>query len=100
MAMTFEEAEALLTPAQQDALARCALEDAPLPSRKHSVYSASAFLCCVNTSSGMKFFAICSDRTSRHGHRGRFFRPCMPSRVQPGKHYGTIKKPPPADSLL
>ena len=32
MAMTFEEAEALLTPAQQDALARCALEDAPLPS--------------------------------------------------------------------
>ena len=25
-------AEALLTPAQQDALARCALEDAPLPS--------------------------------------------------------------------
>ena len=28
MAMTFEEAEALLTPA----LARCALEDAPLPS--------------------------------------------------------------------
>ena len=94
MAMTFEEAEALLTPAQQDALARCALEDAPLPS------PLSAFLCCVNTSSGMKFFAICSDRTSRHGHRGRFFRPCMPSRVQPGKHYGTIKKPPPADSLL
>ena len=33
MAMTFEEAEALLTPAQQDALARCALEDAPLPQR-------------------------------------------------------------------
>ena len=32
MAMTFEEAEALLTPAQRDALARCALEDAPLPS--------------------------------------------------------------------
>ena len=32
MAMTFEEAEALLTPAQRDALVRCALEDAPLPS--------------------------------------------------------------------
>ena len=57
MAMTFEEAEALLTPAQRDALGVC-IENAPLPSRcrKHSVYSASAFLCCVNTSSGMKFF--------------------------------------------
>ena len=100
MAMTFEEAEALLTPAQQDALARCALEDAPLPSPLSEAQRVFCFGLCVNTSSGMKFFAICSDRTSRHGHRGRFFRPCMPSRVQPGKHYGTIKKPPPADSLL
>lgn len=32
MDMTFEEAEALLTPAQRDELARCVLEDAALPS--------------------------------------------------------------------
>lgn len=31
MTMTFEEAEARLTPTQRDALARCVLEDAPLP---------------------------------------------------------------------
>ena len=98
MAMTFEEAEALLTPAQRDALARCALEDAPLPSPLSEAQRVFCF--GLSVLCGMKFFAICSDRTSSHGHRGRFFRPCMPSRVQPGKHYGTIKKPPPADSLL